>query len=41
MSTAPAPQSSVVPPNQDFFLDLNSQVQDKGFLVASVSGDRL
>ena len=27
--------SQVTPPNQDFFLDLNSQVQDKGFLVAS------
>ena len=28
-------QAPIVPPNQDFFLDLNSQVQDKGFLVAS------
>jgi NADH-quinone oxidoreductase subunit B len=35
MNAIIAPNSPVVAPNQDFFLDLNSQVQDKGFLVAS------
>ena len=35
MNAITAPSSPIVPPNQDFFLDLNSQVQDKGFLIAS------
>ena len=36
VNTAGQPlKSDVTGPDQSFFLDLNSQVQDKGFLVTS------